>query len=166
MHKNPIISTNEILYRIQKALNLSTEEMLETYKLETYEMEPSHLASLLQKRLDKGFKLCSYEELGVFLDGFVTLKRGPSPKKTNDDESAVELTNNLILKKLRIALELKEAETEIIFGLADVELSKQQLASLFRKEGHKNFKPCSDELLMSFLEGLGEFYYVGGDMEE
>ena len=165
MHKNPIISTNEILYRIQKALSLSMADILEAYKLETYEIEPSHLESLLKRRLDKGFKLCSYEELGVFLDGFVTLKRGPSPKKTNDDE-AVELTNNLILKKLRIALELKEAETEIIFGLADVELTKQQLASLFRKEGHKNFKPCSDELLMAFLEGLDEFYYVGGDMVE
>jgi uncharacterized protein YehS (DUF1456 family) len=155
-----MISTNEILYRIKKALNLSTEEILEAYKLEDYDMESSHLESLLKRRLDDGFVTATYEELGVFLDGFVTLKRGPSPKKPNDDE-AVELTNNLILKKLRIALELKEAETEIIFGLADVELSKQQLASLFRKEGHKNFKECSDELLMSFLDGLDEFYFVG-----
>ena len=99
----------------------------------------------------------------MFLDGLVTLKRGPSPKKSNDTE-AVELTNNLILKKLRIALELKEPETEIIFGLADVELSKQQLASLFRKEGHKNFKVCSDELMMAFLDGLDEFYYTGEEV--
>jgi uncharacterized protein YehS (DUF1456 family) len=154
------IKTNEILYRIQKALNLTTEEMLEAYKLEAYEMEASHLESLLKRRQDDGFRVATYEELGVFLDGLVTLKRGPSPKKPNDDE-AVELTNNLILKKLRIALELKEAETEIIFGLADVELSKQQLASLFRKEGHKNFRACSDELLMAFLDGLDEFYYTG-----
>lgn len=158
-----LINTNEILYRIQKALNLSIEEMLEAYKLEAYNMESSHLESLLKRRLDKGFMLCSYEELGVFLDGLVTLKRGPSPKTSTDDE-AVELTNNLILKKLRIALNLKEAETEIIFGLADVELSKQQLASLFRKEGHKNFKTCSDELLNAFLDGLDEFYYVGDDI--
>ena len=155
-----MISTNEILFRIKKALNLSTEEMIEAYKLENYTMEASHLESLLKRHLDDGFIIASYEELGVFLDGFVTLKRGPSPKKPNDDE-AVELTNNLILKKLRIALELKEAETEIIFNLADVELSKQQLASLFRKEGHKNFKECSDELLMAFLDGLYEFYFVG-----
>jgi uncharacterized protein YehS (DUF1456 family) len=154
------IKTNEILYRIQKALNLTTEEMLEAYKLEAYEMDASHLESLLKRRQDDGFRVATYEELGVFLDGLVTLKRGPSPKKPNDDE-AVELTNNLILKKLRIALELKEAETEIIFGLADVELSKQQLASLFRKEGHKNFRACSDELLMAFLDGLDEFYYKG-----
>jgi len=155
-----IISTNEILYRIKKALNLTNEEMMEAYKLEGYPMESARLDSLLKRRQDKNFQLCSYEELGVFLDGLVTLKRGPSPKN-KDEEEAVELTNNLILKKLRIALQLKEAETEIIFGLADVELTKQQLASLFRKEDHKNFKKCSDELLMAFLNGLDEFYYTG-----
>ena len=155
-----LINTNEVLYRIQQALNLTEDEIIEAYKLEEYTMEASHLESLLKRRNDKGFMLCSYEELGLFLDGLVTLKRGPSPKKANDDE-VIELTNNLILKKLRIALELKEAETEIIFGLADVELSKQQLASLFRKEGHKNFKACPDELLIAFLEGLDEFYYAG-----
>jgi len=160
-----VISTNEILYRIQKALNLTMEDILEIYKLESYNMSKEHLESLLKRRLDTGFMLCSYEELGVFLDGLVTLKRGPSPKKADTDE-VVELTNNLILKKLRIALELKEADIEIIFGLADIELTKQQLASLFRKETHKNFKPCSAELLMAFIEGLDEFYYVGGDMVE
>ena len=128
------MKTNDILFKIQKALNLSQKEMLEAYKLADYKMDATHLDSLLKRCQDEGFKLCSYEELGVFLDGLVILKRGPSPKKQSDD--AVELTNNLILKKLRIALELKEAETEIIFSLADVELSKQQLASLFRKEGH------------------------------
>jgi len=156
------LKTNDILYKIQKALNLSQEEMLEAYKLADYKMEATHLDSLLKRRQEEGSKLCSYEELGVFLDGLVILKRGPSPKKQNDE--AVELTNNLILKKLRIALELKEAETEIIFSLGEAELSKQQLASLFRKEGHKNFKECSDELLMAFLDGMDEFYYVG-DME-
>jgi len=159
-----VISTNEILYRIQKALNLSTEDMIEIYKLASHTMSWEHLDSLLKRRQEEGFMLCSYEELGVFLDGLVTFKRGPSPKKSNDE--VVELTNNLILKKLRIALELKEAEIEIIFGLAEIELTKQQLASLFRKESHKNFKPCSAELLMAFIEGLDEFYYIGGDMEE
>jgi uncharacterized protein YehS (DUF1456 family) len=153
-----VISTNEILYRIQKALGLSVNEMLEAYRLEGYTMDEAHLKSLLKRRQDKGFMLCSYEELGIFLDGLITLKRGPSPQKPNSEE-VIELTNNLILKKLRIALELKEAETEIIFSLADIQLTKQQLSSLFRKESHKNFKPCSSELLMAFIEGLDEFFY-------
>ncbi|RUM69439.1 MAG: DUF1456 domain-containing protein [Sulfurovum sp.] len=156
------LRTNEILYRIQKALQLSIDEMLEIYALEKYDMQAQHLESLLKRYRDKDFIPCSYEELGLFLDGLVTLKRGPSPKPKDVD---VTLSNNLILKKLRIALELKEAETEIIFSLADMTLSKQQLSSLFRKETHKNFKACSDELLVAFLEGLDEFYYVG-DLEE
>lgn len=158
-----IISTNEILYRIQKALNLTADEILECYKLEEFDINTKHVESLLVRRQEKDFMLCSYEELGVFLDGLVTLKRGPSPKN-KEVNKVVELTNNLILKKLRIAMELKEAETEIIFGLGDVELTKQQMASLFRKEGHKNFKECSAELLMSFLEGLDEFYYSGEEI--
>ena len=158
-----MLQTNDILYKIKKALSLSNEEMLQAYTLEAYDMTEAHLDALLKRRHDKSFERCSYEELGVFLDGLVTLKRGPSPKKPNDDE-AVELTNNLILKKLRIALELKEPETEIIFGLGDAALSKQELKSLFRKEGHKNFKACSDELLSAFLEGLDEYYYTGEEV--
>ena len=157
------MNTNDILDKIQKALDLTEEEMLQTYELESYSMTKEHLGNLLKRHQDKAFTSCSYEELGVFLDGLVTLKRGPSPKKPTDDK-AVELTNNLILKKLRIALELKEAETEIIFGLGDAVLTKQELKSLFRKEGHKNFKTCSDELLTAFLDGLDEFYYTGEEV--
>jgi uncharacterized protein YehS (DUF1456 family) len=162
-----MLDKNEVLYRIQKALSLSMEQMQEIYTLENYDIEASHLSALLTKRQDKSFEVCSFEELGVFLDGLVVLKRGPSPKKPEDEnpsDTAVELTNNLILKKLRIALELKEAETEIIFGLGEAELTKQALKSLFRKEGHKNFKECSDALLMAFLEGLDEFYYAGEEV--
>jgi uncharacterized protein YehS (DUF1456 family) len=158
------VNTNEILYRIYRALNLSVDEMLSAYELAEYPMDRMHLEALLKRRQDKEFELCSYEELGVFLDGLIILKRGPSPKKTNHDE-AVVLTNNLILKKLRIALELKEPETEIIFNLADIMLSKQELKSLFRKEEHKNFKACPDTLILAFLDGLDEFYYTG-ELEE
>jgi uncharacterized protein YehS (DUF1456 family) len=156
------IQTNDILYRIKKALNLTRTQMLEAYALAEYPMDADRLDTLLKRRKEKDFSECSYEELGVFLDGLIILKRGPSPQKPNDND-AVALTNNLILKKLRIALELKEAETEIIFNLADVMLTKQELKSLFRKEGHKNFRLCPDALLMAFLEGLEEFYYVGED---
>jgi uncharacterized protein YehS (DUF1456 family) len=162
-----MLDKNEVLYRIQKALSLSMEQMQEIYTLENYDIEASHLSALLTKRQDKNFKVCSFEELGVFLDGLVVLKRGPSPKNPdaeNSSDAVVELTNNLILKKLRIALELKEAETEIIFGLGEASLTKQALKSLFRKEGHKNFKECSDALLMAFLEGLDEFYYAGEEV--
>jgi len=157
------LNKNDILYKIYRALSLTLDEIVEIYKLEKYEITKEHIESLLKKHQDRGFISCSYEELGVFLDGLVTFKRGPSSKKSNSNE-VVELTNNLILKKLRIALELKESEVEIIFSLGDAELTKQQLSSLFRKETHKNFRLCSDELLIAFLDGLDEFYYDGEEV--
>ncbi len=155
------MQTNNILYKITKALSLENSSILEAYTLANFTMSTTRLDTLLDTQLDTYSEdtICSYEELGMFLDGLILLKRGPSPKKTTNKE--VELSNNLILKKLRIALELKEAEVEIIFGLGEAELSKQNLASLFRNEKNKNFKSCSDALLLAFLDGLDEFYFVG-----
>ena len=157
------MKTNDILYKVSKALSLSTEEIIDIYAQEGYEMSVSHLASLMKREVEDGFEPCSYELLGLFFDGLITFKRGPSPQKTTDDE-AIPLSNNLILKKLRIALELKEAEMEIVFGLGEASLSRQELKSLFRKEDHKNFKVCPDALLMAFIEGIDEFYYSGKEI--
>jgi len=154
---------NDILFKLKKALSLTPKEMIKAYALANYEMTQERLESILKRRQDKGYSEATYEELGVFLDGLVLLKRGPSDKVATDDES-VSLSNNLILKKVRVAMELREPELVILFALAEQELSKRQIGALFRKEGTKNFKSCSDELLMAFLEGLDEFYYDGEEV--
>ena len=154
---------NDILFKIKKALSLDEKSMQDAYALANYEMSSERLSNILKRRQDKGYEEATYEELGVFLDGLVILKRGPSDKVQKDD-AVVELTNNLILKKIRVAMELKEAELLILFSLAEVTLTKRQIGSLFRKEGTKNFKACSDELLMAFLDGLEEFYYDGEEV--
>jgi len=64
------------------------------------------------------------------------------------------MTNNDILKKLRIALELKDTDIIDILKLADFDVSKSELSALFRKEDHKNYKECGDQLLRRFLNGL------------
>jgi uncharacterized protein YehS (DUF1456 family) len=64
------------------------------------------------------------------------------------------MTNNDILKKLRIALELRDTDIIEILKLADFEVSKSELSALFRKEDHPNYKECGDQLLRRFLNGL------------
>ena len=154
---------NDILFKIKTALSLDEEMIIKAYALVEYEMSQDRLINILKKHQDKGYEEATYEELGLFLDGLVLLKRGVNANPKNEEET-IELTNNLILKKLRVALELKEAELVILFALASVTITKRQIGSLFRKEGGKNFKPCSDELLLSFLEGLDEFYYDGEEV--
>jgi uncharacterized protein YehS (DUF1456 family) len=151
---------NTVLYKIKTALQLDEAEILRIFELEEYPMSRDKLRNILAHPKEKHFSPCDYETLGVFLDGLITYKRGPSPRK-KDDDTLIELTNNLILKKLRIALKLEEMETDMIFALGGAKLSKQELKSLFRKEDHKNFKACGDDLLLAFLDGLDEFYYEG-----
>ena len=67
------------------------------------------------------------------------------------------MTNNIILKKLRIALDLKEADMFLIFELSGKKVNKSLLSGIFRKEGHKNYRICDDELLESFLDGYIKF---------
>lgn len=64
------------------------------------------------------------------------------------------MTNNDILKKLRIALSLKDFEILEILKLSDFEMSKSELSALFRGEDHPNYQECGDQVLRKFLNGL------------
>jgi uncharacterized protein YehS (DUF1456 family) len=74
------------------------------------------------------------------------------------------LTNNDILKKLRIALELRNEDIVEICKLADFKITISELTALFRNESHPNYKPCGDQLLRNFLNGL--IIYKRGKQEE
>ena len=64
------------------------------------------------------------------------------------------LGNNAILWKLRIALKLKDTDIIEILKLADFDISRAELSALFRREDHKNYKQCGDQILRRFLDGL------------
>ncbi|MCV6358738.1 DUF1456 family protein, partial [Pseudomonas aeruginosa] len=64
------------------------------------------------------------------------------------------LSNNMILKKLRVAFELKEEDLHAILDSVDFPVSKPELSALFRKPGHSNYRTCGDQLLGNFLKGL------------
>lgn len=64
------------------------------------------------------------------------------------------LSNNDILKKLRVALELKDEDVVKILKLVDFDISKSELNALYRKPDHPNYKACGDQLLRNFLNGL------------
>jgi len=64
------------------------------------------------------------------------------------------MTNNDILKKLRIALELKDTDIIDILKLAGFEISRTEVSALFRKPDHRNYKVCGDQILRNFLNGL------------
>lgn len=153
------MTTNDIVKRVRYALNLNDPTMLDIFKEGGHAMDLAGLKNLLKKEEETGYAVCSDTVLGAFLDGFIVHKRG---KKEAEPEQVkrpdLPLTNNAIMRKIRIALELKEDAMLGILKLADVEISSSELSAFFRKKGHKHYKDCGDQFLRSFLKGLAMRY--------
>jgi len=64
------------------------------------------------------------------------------------------LSNNDILKKLRVALSLRNDDIIEILSLVNFEMSKGALGDLFRNEDHPGFVEAGDQVLRNFLNGL------------
>lgn len=64
------------------------------------------------------------------------------------------MTNNDVLKKLRVALKLRDDEIVEILKLVDFKITKSELGAFFRKEDHPNYVECGDQILRNFLNGL------------
>jgi len=64
------------------------------------------------------------------------------------------MSNNDILKKLRVALQLRDDDIVHILKLVDFNITKTELSAFFRSDDHPNFKPCGDQVLRNFLNGL------------
>jgi uncharacterized protein YehS (DUF1456 family) len=147
------LTNNEILKKLKDILNADATKLKEIYDLVDYEITNERIEGYLKEKSDKEFLDCGSEALGNLLDAIIIYKRGPSDKNPTK-EQVVQLTNNLILKKLRVAFELKEIDLYEIFNTVEIDITKGELSSLFRNENHKKFKSCPDSILELFLEGL------------
>lgn len=74
------------------------------------------------------------------------------------------LTNNDIIKKLRVALKLRDDDIIEILSLVDYKISKSELGAFFRKEDHPKYMELQDQILRNFLNGL--IIYYRGSMDE
>lgn len=64
------------------------------------------------------------------------------------------MSNNDIMKKLRVAMKFTDDDIIAVLALVDFRVTKTELGAIFRREDHPNFKPCGDQLLRNFLNGL------------
>jgi hypothetical protein len=74
------------------------------------------------------------------------------------------MTNNDIMKKLRVALKLRDTDIILILKLVDYDITSSELGAIFRNEDHPNYKECGDQLLRNFLNGL--IIHLRGPMSE
>lgn len=138
------MTNNDILRRLRYALRLSNARLTALFALGGHALSEADLDLFLRKDGDPQSVECPDVLLGAFLDGLIVSRRGPGNEPPDG-----ELDNNAILRKLRIALDMLH-----ILRSAGLTLSKSELAALFRRPDHRNFKPCGDQLLRKFLTGL------------
>jgi uncharacterized protein YehS (DUF1456 family) len=145
---------NDILRRVRYALTLNDKAMLEIFALSDVVISRDDLLQFLKKDNEEGFTPLNNRLMSLFLDGLITYKRGKLENPPAADTAPLPLTNNTILKKLRIALVFKEDDMLHIFQLANFKLSRGELSAFFRQKDHKHYRECGDQVLRNFLQGL------------
>ncbi|MBT6891203.1 MAG: DUF1456 family protein, partial [Gammaproteobacteria bacterium] len=95
---------------------------------------------------------CDDRVLASYLNGLINEKRGKQDGTQPEPED--KLDNNIIFKKLKIALNLKAGDILRIMALVDFTISKHELSALFRKKGHKHYRECQEQILRNFLHGI------------
>ncbi|MEO6927292.1 MAG: DUF1456 family protein [Rhodanobacter sp.] len=146
---------NDVLRAIRYMLDLSDGKVVEIIHLADAAAPATkeEVQAMLKKDDDPGYTECSNHLLALFLDGLVFHLRGKDDSRPPRPLEK-RVTNNVVLKKLRVAFELKDEDMHRIMEAANFPVTKPELSALFRQPAHKNFRLCGDQLLRNFLKGL------------
>jgi len=151
------MTNNDILRRLRYIFDINDTKMIAIFGLADHTVSREQISEWLKKDDDPAYKACIDTDLAIFLNGLINDKRGkkdgpqPTPEK--------KLNNNIIFRKLKIALNLKEEDTLAILKSADLIVSKHELSAFFRREDHKHYRVCKDQILRNFLKGLQLKYH-------
>ena len=146
------MTNNDILRRIRYTFDFNDEKMISIFEQAEYSVNREQISAWLKKDDDPDYKACKDIPMAAFLNGFIIDKRGKKEGAIPEPEK--QLNNNIILRKLKIALDLKNEDVLEIMQLADFLMSKHELSAFFRKPGHKNYRECKDQILRNFLMGI------------
>ncbi|MFE8048819.1 YehS family protein [Brenneria goodwinii] len=144
---------NDVLRSVRYMLNLNNEQLIDILALMDTCVTPQQMAGFVKKEEEEGYQLCPDILMGAFLDGLIIHKRGkddsrPAPKIER------RITNNIILKKLRVAFALKTTDIQEILQAQNFRLSQPELTAMLRAPDHKNYRECGDQVLRYLLKGL------------
>lgn len=146
------MTNNDILRRLRYLFDYSDSKMIELFKLAGSDVEEADLQDWFRKEDDPDLAEMSDREMATFLNGVIIEKRGKRDGPQPEPED--RLTNNIILRKLKIALDLKSDDIIELFALTDKKISPHELSSFFRRPGHKSYRPFMDQYLRNFLNAL------------
>ncbi len=146
------MTNNDILRRIRYAFDFGDSKMIALFAAADLQVTREQVSAWLKRDDDPALQECSSSELATFLNGLINDRRGRRDGPQPEPEQ--RLNNNIIFRKLRIALNLKDDDLLEIIALAGRRLGKPELSAFFRKPDHKHYRVCKDQVLRNFLAGL------------
>ena len=156
------MDNNDVLRRVRYIFDFGDDKMGAVFKEGGRTVTREQVSAWLKKDDAPDFQPLDDRGLAEFLNGLINDRRGKREGAQPPPET--RLNNNIVLRKLRIALNLQAEDMLAILALADFRLSKHELSAFFRKPGHKNFRECNDQVLRKFLQGL-QIQQRGGKAE-
>ena len=146
------MNNNDVFRRVRYTFDLDDSQMMEIFTLAENPTTRAEVSDWLKRDDDEAFSPLEDKQLAIFLNGFIILNRGRQDGKLPEPEG--QLTNNIILRKLKIALNLRDEGLIQVFKLAGTNMSKHELSAFFRKRNHQHYRLCKDQYLRHFMQGL------------
>lgn len=148
-----LMTNNDALRSIAYLMHVSDAKLVEIVRMGEGEVGKDEIIAYLKRDDEEGYEPCPHDVMAHFLNGLVTLRRG---KKENQLAADIEvpITNNIILKKLRVAFELKDLDIAAIIEKSGLRVSKAELGAFFRRPDHRNYRECGDQFLRNLMKGL------------
>ena len=146
------MTNNDVLRRIRYIFDFDDSKMISIFALVDHEVTRAEISDWLKKEDDPAYKKISDNIMAKFLNGLIIDNRGRREGSLPVAEN--RLNNNIILNKLKIALNMKAEDVIQTLEATDMTVSKHELSALFRKPGHKHYRECKDQILRNFLKGI------------
>lgn len=144
---------NDVLRSLRYLLNVSDARLGDIIRLGGGEVSQVDLIALLRKEDEAGYRACGDDVMVRFLDGLVIFKRGQDEARPPQPVE-VPVTNNAILKRLRVAFELTDGDIIEVIERSGLRVSKSELSAFFRRPDHRNYRACGDQFLRNLIKGL------------
>ncbi len=146
------MTNNQILRRLRYAFDFNDNAMMRIFAHGGLEVTRAQVSDWLKKDEDPASTLIDDLELARFLNGLIIEKRGRKEGPQPEPES--KLNHNIVFRKLKIALDLKDDDILAILQLSDFRLSKHELSAFFRRPDHHHYRACQDQVLRNFIKGV------------
>lgn len=143
---------NDVLRSVRYILDANDARVAEIVKLGGGEASADDARAFLREADAPDARPIDDRTMAQFLDGVIYALRGRDESRPAPPPERV--TNNVVLKKLRVAFSLQEADLLAIFAAAECAVTKPELSAFLRKPDNKHFRPCGDQYLRYFLKGL------------